>query len=760
MKHKGLFAVAFAAMLLTSALPATPASAAETDANTTARLLGDANNDGAVTVGDVTAIQRYLAEQLSLEGEDFSASDVTGDGAVTIDDVTVIQKYLAEMTVSYAIGEAIAASTDTTDPAEPAEITGDEWKENTGVITLSNNGITVTGDGASVNGNIVTITEGGDWEVVGTCDNGMIYIDTGEDKDVNDKVKLRLNGMSLTNPSGPAIYFDRCKKAFITLESGTVNTVTDGSSYDTAYADAKGAIQSDDTLEIKGKGTLNVNGNYKHGISGSDDILIENGVFNVTAVKDGLHANDDITLDGKNINLTVNAKGDGLESEGTVHMDKATVNLTGSAKGINAAGEMTLTSGSYTINTTDDCINSNAAVSILDGTYDLTSGDDAITGAAVAVTTGTFEIESVGKGINSSGDITLDGGTYTVTVTGTGDAIDDCINADAVVTISGGDYTLTATDEGVTGDTVNINGGTFTVKTTSGKGIKATTDLNVSGGNLTLNTADDSVHSNGNITVTGGTFVINSGDDGMHADSTLTIKDGSVTINKSYEAIEGNDVVIDGGTIYAVASDDGINAAGGQDQSSQGGRPGQNQFRPGQGGQSASNSSITINGGYVYVVPSGDGIDSNGSLNFNGGTVIVMGPSTGGNFSVDADGTVGFNGGTVLAVCSSSAMWEDVNGKLGNAKLNKSAGSVSKNGVITVTDSSGNVICAVKSQISGNVGVLCYSSSATPAKAVVGGSYSGSFDSYGYATGGTVSGGSSVTLSTSTSGSFGPGGRW
>ena len=210
-----------------------------------------------------------------------------------------------------------------------------------------------------------------------------------------------------------------------------------------------------------------------------------------------------------------------------------------------------------------------------------------------------------------------------------------------------------------------------------------------------------------------------------------------------------------------MASDDGINAAGGTDQSSTTGRPGGSQFQP--GGSSSSNSSITVNGGYVYVIASGDGIDSNGSLSFNGGTVIVQGPATGGNFSVDADGTVGFNGGTVIAVCSSNAMWEDINNKLGNAVLNKSAGSVSKDGVIAVTDSSGNVLSAVKSQLSGTVGVLYHSSSGTASKAVVGGSYSGAFDSYGYATGGTVSGGTSGDLGTSTGGGGfgpGPGGRW
>ena len=221
-------------------------------------------------------------------------------------------------------------------------------------------------------------------------------------------------------------------------------------------------------------------------------------------------------------------------------------------------------------------------------------------------------------------------------------------------------------------------------------------------------------------------------------------------------------MIISGGTVYVVASDDGINAAGGNDQSSMGGRPGQNQFQP---GGSSSNSSITVNGGYVYVIASGDGIDSNGSLNFNGGTVIVQGPSTGGNFSVDADGTVGFNGGTVIAICSANAMWEDISSKIGNAVANKSVGTVSKNGVIAVTDSSGNVLSAVKSQLSGTVGVLYYTNRGTATTAVVGCNYSGTFDSYGYGEGGTVSAGTSGTLSSTISGGGGfnpggPGGRW
>lgn len=636
--HKKTLAVLLSALLtLSMILPAISAGAADADASTgtATLLLGDADLDGEVTILDATAIQRYLADYITLSDDAMKTADADRDGDITILDATVIQRWLADYEVDTPIGEPLG----TDDPTEPAtqepttEVTGDEWKENTGAIVLSDSGITVTGTGAYVDGNTVIITEGGDWEVTGSCSDGMIYVNTGEEKDVNDKVKLRLNGMNLTDPDGPAIYFDRCKKAFITIESGTTNTVSDGASYTktieehiidgAAYSidasQAKGAIHTDDTLEIKGKGTLNVSGNYKHGIATDDDILIENGVIRITSVKDGIHANDDITLNGKNIEITIDTQSDGLDSEGTLHLELV----------------------------------------------------------------------------------------KSLSVTG------------------------------------------------SGKGIKAESDLYVNSGVYIIVSGDDSIHCNGNVTVGNGEFTITSGDDGIHADTTLTIENGTINITKSYEGLEANDVIINGGVISVVASDDGVNAAGGQDQSSQGGRPGQNPFRPG----ASSNCSITVNGGELYVTASGDGVDSNGALTFNDGIVVVQGPQTGGNFAVDADGTVGFNGGTVVAICSSNAMWEDITRKTGGSVYNKSAGSVSKDSMICVTDSSGNVLAAVKSRISGNIGVLFYKSNTTlsSVRFVTGGTYNGTLNSYGYGTGGTVSGGSGVSPSTSSGGGTMPG---
>ncbi|MGN1129826.1 MAG: carbohydrate-binding domain-containing protein [Ruminococcus sp.] len=770
---RALLASVMSAMLITSSIPNASAAYSAEKVSADVMILGDVSGDGTVNIRDATLIQKHLVELENISDERITAADVNGDNRITIVDATLIQKYMAGIEIDYAVNEPIStedpqdtSATETTEETTATQTTGetsateqtgettspsepvdeDAWKSNTGQIILSNSGITVSGNGISVDGNIVTISDGGDWEVVGTCDDGMIYVNTGEVKDDNDKVKLRLNGMSLTNTSGPAIYFDRCKKAFITIESGSENYVADSSVYASDYAEAKAAIHSDDSLEIKGKGTLNVAGNYSHAINSDDDILIENGIINIlSSVKDGLHANDAIDIIGKNIVLTTNTTGDAVESEGYLTVDSAKLNFTAGGKGLNATDYITLTNVNGTMNTTNDCINSNGVVTVSGGTYNLTSGDDGITGLSIAIESGTFDMETTGKGLNDDQGNTITTGDFTI------DSTDDCINSNGVLTIYDGTFELESDDEAITGNTINIMDGTF-ILNTIGKAIKSTTDTTFKGGNYTINSTDDSLHSNGNITIDGGTYTLTSGDDGVHADTTLTINDCTLTITKSYEGLEGCDVIINGGTISVVSSDDGINAAGGNDSSSQNTRPGGqggSQFNPG----ASSNSSIQINGGYISVVASGDGIDSNGALTFAGGTTIVQDLTNGGDFAIDADSTITFSGGIVIATCSSNAMWQDISSKLSSgAVMNKSIGSVSTDTVFAVKDSSGNVLSALQSKLSGNVGIVYYNSSSTASTVYTGGSYSGTLDNFGYGSGGSYSGGNSYTLSASSSG--------
>lgn len=68
-------------------------------------MLGDVNGSGDVTIDDVTAIQRYLAEYITLEGIYYYAADANQDDVVDISDATAIQMYIAEYELPYPIGQ-------------------------------------------------------------------------------------------------------------------------------------------------------------------------------------------------------------------------------------------------------------------------------------------------------------------------------------------------------------------------------------------------------------------------------------------------------------------------------------------------------------------------------------------------------------------------------------------------------------------------------------------------------------------------------
>ncbi|MFA7144710.1 MAG: carbohydrate-binding domain-containing protein, partial [Candidatus Izemoplasmatales bacterium] len=166
----------------------------------------------------------------------------------------------------------------------------------------------------------------------------------------------------------------------------------------------------------------------------------------------------------------------------------------------------------------------------------------------------------------------------------------------------------------------------------------------IASGTFDIVSKDDAIHANTNVQIDNGEFTISSSDDGIHADTSLTINGGIINITKSYEGIESINIIINGGTIHVVASDDGLNAAGGNDGSSTfGGWP----------GSATGNATITFTGGYIYVNSKGDGVDANGSISMSGGTVIVSGPTDSGNGPLDYDSTFTMTGGQFVAAGSS-----------------------------------------------------------------------------------------------------------
>lgn len=231
--------------------------------------------------------------------------------------------------------------------------------------------------------------------------------------------------------------------------------------------------------------------------------------------------------------------------------------------------------------------------------------------------------EDIKGTIYSKADLTFEGdGTLKVTAN-----YQDAIVGKDDVKFNSGTYDITAVDDGIRGkDSVYIVNGNYNI-TSGADAIKSTNDTDSTKGFVLIES--------GNIT-------ISAGDDAIHAEHVFTIEDGSINITKSYEGLEAQKLIINGGNISIVASDDGINAGGGSDSSS-----------PSSPFQADENCEIIINNGDIYINASGDGVDSNGWVYFNGGNVAVDGPVNNGNGALDAGAGIAMNGGTVIAVGSS-----------------------------------------------------------------------------------------------------------
>lgn len=222
--------------------------------------------------------------------------------------------------------------------------------------------------------------------------------------------------------------------------------------------------------------------------------------------------------------------------------------------------------------------------------------------------------------------------------------------------------------------------------TVSAKGLKAGGSIAIRGGQFTMDCVDDGFHANADLTIDGGIITLASGDDALHAEEALSVLAGNIVITQSYEGLEGSSVLISGGEITLKASDDGINAAGGNEDSAA--EKGKDPF----GG--ATDNSITISGGSTFVDADGDGIDSNGDLIITGGQIIVEGPTNGGNGALDYGGKATVSGGIVI-ITGSIQMAQTIQSQ-GQGVLGISLGQRSAGTAITVCDGQGNVVLNVQ----------------------------------------------------------------
>ena len=284
------------------------------------------------------------------------------------------------------------------------------------------------------------------------------------------------------------------------------------------------------------------------------------------------------------------------------------------------------------------------------------------------------------------------------------------IYSDSDLTINGkGSLTVT----GVASNAIKSKDGIrivdATITTTAKKhGVAANDFVNVTGATLNLSADEDGIHSDneddvllGNIYLTNTKITVNAGDDGINASNTMLIDEGAtIDVQKSEEGLEARLIHQVGGTVTVKSSDDGLNAKDWTLESSEGQGPGQQtktvkaEAANVKNLDQAGEVKIVIDGGTLTVDAEGDGLDANGSIEINGGTVVVNGPTSGANAALDYDDNGKLNGGTVLFVDNGEmtmGFGSDSSQAFLMASVQGTAGTT-----VEVVDSSGKTVASLK----------------------------------------------------------------
>lgn len=553
-------------------------------------------------------------------------------------------------------GCARNSTSTTTASGGETTITSDITKEDTDVThadDAENYRVSITGDftvtsdtsdGVTQSGSVYTITKAGEYTVTGLLSEGQLIVDAGDE----DEVTIVLNGTSITCSSGSPIYVKNASKVEIKSEENSFNEVIDNrteATEDSSDDAGNAAIYATCDLKLVGKGALVVTGNYNNGIQSKDDLSIKNVIVKVTAVNNAVKGNNAVDIESGNI-IAISAKGDGIKTSNSNISNK------GNQKGI-----VTITGGNIDVYAACDGIDAAYVVDI-SGDGNLNIYTDTYSEYSEEVTSsGSSSGTSTSR--NSSANKTASANTVSYVA-----ASDTIANAPG----GSGGGNMGGMDGQNGGNAPDMNGGSGGNKaggnrpgmpgdfnksgnssgqSYSTKGIKAESEINISGFTINISSTDDGIHANsdsgvletgedgkGTIVINGGSITISSGDDGIHADKQLDVNDGYINVVTSYEGLEAITINLNGGKIYVYATDDGINACTGDGKTS---------------------PIVNVTGGYIDVTTASgdtDGIDSNGNYVQTGGFVLVKGGSSSGNVSglIDVDGTVTITGGTCVAL--------------------------------------------------------------------------------------------------------------
>lgn len=527
-----------------------------------------------------------------------------------------------------------------------------------GSITLSPDGSTSTDASVRIDGQTVTITQAGTYQIAGTLDDGALIVESGE----NAKITLVLGGVSIKNSTGAAIQIATADDVTIELAEGTTNVLQSGEEVDIATATESkeasgGALQSKADLKIKGRGSLTVLGYLNNGIHCTKDLKIKNGNISVTALGHGIKGKNSVTVSGGTV--TVTSGKDGITSDETENEEKGFVTIedgeiiiTSAGDGVSAETTLTVTGDVISIISGGGSANAQQKTDNMRDWWDFDNSASDDNSASC-------------KGLKAGKALVISGGSITI------DAQDDALHTDGDMTISGGECILSTGDDGAHAAlSLTVLDGKITVLT-SYEGLEAN-QITLADGELDITASDDGINANGGSDGFSGGF--GGGFGGRRSD--MNSQSGDMT------------------------PPDNSNMQTPPDGNAPSGNP------PTMPGQDAADSTTTddttdkqpvllITGGKITVNADGDGLDSNGDLRVEGGDITINGPSNGGNGALDIgteNGGAGVIAGGTLIALGTSSMTENFGSTSTQCAFLVTMNSFGAGETITITDSQGNVL--------------------------------------------------------------------
>jgi hypothetical protein len=447
-------------------------------------------------------------------GSSSSSSTPTTAGDLTTFDIAVD---------STALTETETVPSDNEDYIENntfSSVINIKYSGTSATVSGSADGVTVTTNGANVS--VASTAKNVAYVLSGSTSNGSFKVQSSD-----KKFEIKLNGVSITNPTGAAINSQSGKRAYIVVADGTSNYLTDGTSYTIPdKEDMKGTIFSEGELLFSGSGKLRISANAKAGISSDDYVMFRpgNNIYVKASAGNAIKGNDAIIIKGGVINVETSAAASkGISSDGYVEMDGGRVTA--------------ITTGTGEYDSDEKDVSGCSGVKS-DSTFTMNGGE------LLCKSTG-----KGGKGISSDQQMIFNGGTVKVITTGT--------------TYTYGNLDTKA--KGIKSDgALAINGGSIMVRATGdsgSEGIESKSTLTINGGSTEVYAYDDAINSASHMYIKNGyiyTFAINN--DGLDANGNLYIQGGTTvaygTSNPEcgLDANEegGYHLIITGGTVIGI----------------------------------------------------------------------------------------------------------------------------------------------------------------------------------------------------------------